>query len=185
MGVRLLSAASLLVIMLASPAMVVAQSAPPASPAPSVSVDPNLPGASPHWTITLFAQYCGGYRTGDGVYVRPEAPLAVPLSLPAGSVLFAGEPASVTQVGTALRIAPAPGLAQSMICMPGDRPLSLELLPQAGFALPSSSGTFALDLWTGAQPTPVTVAFDVLSQDTATPDADTDTPPSDDNASQP
>ena len=181
MRVRLLTAASLLVIGLASPVIVMAQSA-----APSVSVDPALPGASPHWTITVFAEYCGGYRIGDGVYVSPEAPLAVPTSLPSASVLFAGGPASVTQVGTALRIASAPGLAQSMICVAGDQPLSIELLPEAGFALPSTAGSFVLRLWTGAQPTPVTVAFDVPSQDLATSDAASpqsdDTPPHD-NAS--
>jgi len=166
-------AAGIVVIGLVSPMSVMAQPAAPPFAVPSVSVDPALPGASPHWTITLFAQYCGGYRIGDGVYVSPEAPLALPATLPDGSVLFAGGPASVTQVGTALRVAPAPGLAQSMVCTPGDQPLAIELLPQAGFGLPNTPGTYAVDLWTGAQPTPVTVAFDVPSQDPTTPDSDT------------
>lgn len=138
---------------------------------PTLSVDPDQPGATPHWTIGLAAPYCGGFRIGDGVYVRPEAPLTLPPSLPDGSVLFEGHPASISQVGDALRIGPAPDTVWSMICQPGQRPFRVELLPAAGLALPADAGSYALDVWTGANPTPATVSIDVPA-----PDAPADLP---------
>jgi hypothetical protein len=133
-------------------------------------VDPAQLGATPHWTITIGTPYCGGYRIGDGVYVSAEAPLALPSALPDGSVLFAGQPATVTQVhGTTLRVGPTPGLAQRMICMAGERPLTIELLPEAGFALPGDAGDYALDVWTGANPTLLNFVFSVPAVDQQQP----------------
>jgi hypothetical protein len=132
---------------------------------PSVSVDPLQPAATPHWTISIGAEYCGGYKIGDGVYISPEAPLVLPSAIPDGSALFAGQPGSVDWVNGTLRIGPAPGLVQSMICMAGPRPLNVELLSTAGFALPADPGDYALDVWTGADPTPLNLAFTVPAAD--------------------
>jgi hypothetical protein len=132
---------------------------------PSLGIDPDQLGATPHWTITIGAQYCGGFRIGDGVYVSPEAPLALPSTLPDGSVLFDGQPASVDWVNGALRVGPGQGLARSMICMAGDRPLSVELLPQAAFGLPADPGDYAVDVWTGANPTPLNLVFTAPAAD--------------------
>jgi hypothetical protein len=131
------------------------------SVAPSVSVDAGQPSATPHWTINLSAPYCGGYRIGDGVYLSPEAPLAFPDALPDGSVLFAGNPASVDLENGVLRVSLGPRILQSMICIQGDRPFSVELLPSAGFTLPDIPGDYAIDVWTGASPTPVTATVTV------------------------
>src|SRR5690348_12786357 len=90
-----------------------AQPAAPQPVTPSVTVDPDQPGATPHWTITLGAGYCGGYQVGDGVYLSPQAPLSLPATMPDGSALFAGQPAAVDWVNGALRIAPGAGLVQS------------------------------------------------------------------------
>lgn len=83
----------------------------PATVTPSLAVDPDTAGATPHWSITIGAAYCGGYRVGDGVYVSPEPPLALPVSVADGSTLFAGQPATaiVDPVTGALRIGPGPG----------------------------------------------------------------------------
>jgi hypothetical protein len=139
----------------------VPQPGPNTPQAPSVQVDPGQPGTTPHWTITLFEPYCGGYKIGDGVYLSPESPLALPQNLPDGSVLFAGQPASATLVGNAVRVAPAPGVVGSMICMQGNRSLTINFLPQAGLTLPDAGGTYALDYWTGADPTLDTVSFEI------------------------
>ena len=172
---RLIGALATLVIALCAGPSALAQPAPPEPlppPAltPSIEVDPNQLGATPHWTITIGATYCGGYRIGDGVYVSPEAPLALPSSMPDGSVLFAGQPAAVSHVdGATLRVGPAPGQAQSMLCMPGDRPLTVELLPEAGFTLPTDAGDYAVDVWTGADPTPQNFTFSVPAADQPSP----------------
>jgi hypothetical protein len=128
---------------------------------PSVVVDPDQTSATADWSITIPAQYCGGYRIGDGVYISPEAPITLPSPVPDGSVMFAGQPAEVDEINGAWRVSLAPGIAQSMICMPDDRPLTIELTPQAGVTLPDSPGTYAVDVWTGANPTPMTLQFDV------------------------
>lgn len=137
------------------------QPAPNPTVFPSISADPDQPGATPHWTITIGAEYCGGYRVGDGVYLRPEPPLALPASLTDASVLFAGQPSSTDRTNGVLRVAPAPGLVQSMICLQGQRPLQIELLPEAGFALPDAPGDYALDVWTGADATPISLVLTV------------------------
>lgn len=122
---------------------------------PSLTVDPDAPGATPHWTITLGSTYCGGYRVGDGVYVSPEPPLALPASVTDGSTLFAGQPAtaSIDPVTGALRIGPGPGLVQSMVCLAGQRALKVELLPDAGLGLPADPGDYVVDVWTGSDST--------------------------------
>jgi hypothetical protein len=150
-------ALGLLSLMFASPAL--------AQSLPALSVDPLQPGATPHWTISIAARYCGGYKIGDGVYVSPEPPLALPSSIPDGSALFAGQPGAVDWVNGTLRIGPASGLMQSMICMAGPRQLDIELLETAGFTLPSDPGDYALDVWTGADPTPMNLTFTVPSAD--------------------
>ena len=128
----------------------------------SLAVDPPVAGQSPHWTLELSAPYCGGYRIGDGVYVRPEAPLALPAAVPDGSVLFQGQPASVSLTPEALRIGPAPDMVFSQVCLQSDAQFIVELLPNAGLALPPEPGTYAVDLWTGADPSQVvTLSFDV------------------------
>ena len=73
--------------------------------APSLTFDPMSPQATNvHWTITLSAPYCGGFRIGDGVYVQPEPPLALPADVPADAVLFNGQAADVVlQDGITLR----------------------------------------------------------------------------------
>lgn len=122
----------------------------------------------PHWTISFSAPYCGGYRVGDGVYLSPEPPLALPDPVPDGSVLFAGSAGALTPINGGLRVAPAPGTLWSMICIQGDRPLTVELLPDAGFGLPDQPGDYVLDLWTGERPTPVAIAFSVPAEEPAT-----------------
>src|SRR5262249_25739962 len=89
---RIVGAVATLVVALCSGPTALAQPAPPAPLPPqtvtaSLGVDPNQPGTTPHWTITIGAPYCGGYRIGDGVYVSAEAPLAMPSTPPDGSVL--------------------------------------------------------------------------------------------------
>jgi hypothetical protein len=85
-------------------------------------------------------------------------------------VLYSGQPASVDWVNGALRIAPGADLVQSMICIAGERALKLELLPQAGFGLPSDPGDYVLDVWTGADATPQSLVVSVPApDDTADP----------------
>jgi hypothetical protein len=128
----------------------------------SLAVDPPVAGQTPHWTLELSAPYCGGYRIGDGVYIRPEPPLAVPQAVPDGSVLFQRQPASVTLTPDALRIGPAPDTVFSQVCLPGESQFTVDVLPEAGLALPAEPGTYAVDLWTGAEPTQVvTLSFEV------------------------
>ena len=153
------------------PGLVLAQSGPApvqATPVPvvaSLSVDPDQAGASPQWSVTIPAQYCGGWRVGDGVYLSPEAPLALPDSVSDASVQFSGSAATATMVDGALRIALAPGQAQSMICMTGDRGLTVTVLSSAGFALPSAGGDYTLDVWTGADATPTSLTVSVPASD--------------------
>jgi hypothetical protein len=145
----------------------------------SLSVDPPTAGQTPHWTLELSAPYCGGYRIGDGVYVRPEPPLALPNVVPDGSVLFQGQPGSVTLTPEALRIGPAPDMVFSQVCLQGDAQFIVELLPGAGLALPADPGTYAVDLWTGADPIQVvTLSFDVPPGDSpGQADSPTGAPP--------
>jgi hypothetical protein len=128
----------------------------------SLVVEPAVPGQSVHWTLELSAPYCGGFRIGDGVYLHPEPPLSLPDQVPDGSVLFQGQPASVTFISDSMRIGPAPGTLFSQVCVQGERQFTVELLPDAGLALPGEPGTYAVDLWTGADPSQVvTLTFDV------------------------
>jgi len=167
----LIVAAGLLTVALGGPGRALAQGPPQPQPGapttvqPSISVDPDQPGATPHWQFTLAPTYCGGYRIGDGVYVSPEAPLALPSTVSSDAVLFAGQPASVDTATGALRVNPAPGLAQSMVCMTGPRALVVDVLPEAGLSLPNDPGQYAVDVWTGADPTPITLSFQVASPD--------------------
>jgi hypothetical protein len=127
-----------------------------------LAVDPPVAGLTPHWILELSAPYCGGYRIGDGVYIRPEPPLALPDAVPDGSVLFQGQPASVTLTRDALQIGPAPDTVFSQVCTQGESQFTVEVLPEAGLALPAEPGTYAVDLWTGADPSQVvTLSFDV------------------------
>jgi hypothetical protein len=143
-------------------AMLVAQTA----PVWSVTFDPATAGASGvHWTVTLAAPYCGGYKVGDGVHIAPEAPLALPTSVPAEDVAFAGTLAevSVDEAG-ALVVNQSPRVARSQICMDGDRPLTVELLPGLGLTNPDA-GTYVVDVWTGASPTPVQLPVEIAAAD--------------------
>jgi hypothetical protein len=126
-----------------------------AAPTWSISVDPDTAQASNvHWTLSLSAHYCGGFDIGDGVYLQPEAPLALPDPVPPEDVLFAGNAADVSLQNGVLRVAPSPTIAHSMICMQGDRPFTVELLPALGLSNPDA-GTYVVDVWTGSNPTPV------------------------------
>jgi len=127
-----------------------------------MSVDPATAQASNvHWTVQLAARYCGGYQIGDGVYLQPEAPLALPDQVPAEDVLFASNAADVSLQSGVLRVAPSPDLARSMICTQGDRPFSVELLPALGLSNPDP-GTYTVDVWTAANPTPQPLSFTVV-----------------------
>jgi hypothetical protein len=138
-------------------ALLVAQSAAP----PSLTFDPAVAGApNVHWTITLSAPYCGGYGIGDGVYLQPEAPLTLPTTVPSDSVLFDGQPAAVSVQDGVLRVAPSPTLVQSQICLPGDRPFAVELLPSLGLSNPDA-GEYTVDTWIGSGGTPLKLTVDV------------------------
>jgi hypothetical protein len=127
-----------------------------------LAVDPPVAGQTPHWTLELSAPYCGGFGIGDGVYVHPQPPLALPEEVPEGSVLFQGQPASVTLTPEALRIGPGPDMLFSQVCLPGERQFTVELLPEAGLALPADPGTYTVELWTGADPAQVVpLSFEV------------------------
>jgi hypothetical protein len=152
-GVRWLLVLTLAFVGLAQPAS--------AQSSAALVVEQSAPGAVPHWTLTLATPYCGGYRIGDGVYLRPQPPLSLPTDLPDGSVLFEGQPATVSQVEDALRIGPAPDVVWSQVCLNTDRPLQIELLPEAGLSLPADPGSYAIDVWTGANATPITITFEV------------------------
>jgi len=165
--VRAWFGAILLVLATAGVASAQSQPAPAAPVTPGVSVNPDQPGAAADWTFNLSAPYCGGFQIGSGVYLSPEAPLAFPDTFSDGSVLFAGNPASFDIQEGVLRVSLGPGIAQSMICMQGDRPLSIELLPSAGFTVPDVPGDYAIDVWTGARSTPVAAAFTVPTADDA------------------
>ncbi len=148
-------------------ALLLAQPAPPAS----ITLDPSSPLATDvHWTVTLSAPYCGGFRIGDGVYLQPEAPLALPTDVPSGAVLFDGQPADVALQGDVLRVAPSLALAQPQFCQAGSRPFTIELLGALGLTNPGA-GDYAVDVWLGSGGAtlklPVTIddttASDVLS----------------------
>ena len=136
----------------------------PADPSWSVSIDPSTGQASGvHWTLQLAAPYCGGYRLGDGVHIQARAPLAFPDSVPSDGVVLAGQPARAVLDGGVLVVTPAPGLAQSMICMPGEQPLTVELLPSVGMANPDA-GSYMVDVWLGSNSTPVELPVAVDAQ---------------------
>jgi hypothetical protein len=125
--------------------------------APSIALDPTSAQATGvHWTITLSAPYCGGFRIGDGVYVQPEPPLALPADVPAEAVLFNGQPADVSLQAGVLRVAPSHTLAQSMICQTGDRQFTVELLGALGLTNPDA-GDYAVDVRLGSGGTPQTL----------------------------
>jgi len=128
---------------------------PATSSAWSAAIDPDQPNAtSVHWTITLSATYCGGYAIGDGLFIQPEAPLSLPDPVPPEAVLFAGQAADVSLQNGILRVAPSPLLAQSMVCMQGDRPFTIELLPSLGMTNPDA-GTYTVDVWKSSTGGPV------------------------------
>src|SRR5579859_4195391 len=127
-------------------ALLMAQPAPPAS----ISLDSTSPLAtSVHWTVTLSAPCCGGFRIGDGVYLQPEAPLALPADVPPAAVLFDGQPADVALQGDVLRVSPSPTLAQSQLCQAGSRPFTIELLGSLGLTNPGA-GDYAVNVWLGS-----------------------------------
>jgi hypothetical protein len=134
-----------------------------------VAVDPTTAHATNvHWTFSLSAGYCGGYQIGNGVFIQPEAPLSLPDPVPPDAVLFAGQPADVSMQSGVLRVAPAPGLVRSQICLQGQRPFTIELLPSLGLSNPDS-GAYLVDVWTGSDPTvqqlPLTVDDPSASDD--------------------
>jgi hypothetical protein len=136
----------------------------PADTSWSVSIDPSTGQASGvHWTVQLAAPYCGGYRLGDGVHIQPQAPLAFPDTVPSDGVVLAGQPAQAALDGGVLVVSPAPGLAQSMICMPGEQPLTVELVPSLGMANPDP-GNYVVDVWLGSSGAAVQLPVTVDTQ---------------------
>jgi hypothetical protein len=135
-----------------------------ADPSWFVSIDPSTAqAASVHWTIQLTAPYCGGYRLGDGVHIQPQAPLAFPDTLASDGVVLGGQPAQATLSDGVLVVSPAPGLAQSMICMPGEQPLTVELVPSLGMANPDP-GNYVVDVWLGSSGAAVQLPVTVDTQ---------------------
>jgi hypothetical protein len=141
---------------------------------PSIAFDPTSAQATGvHWTITLSAPYCGGFRIGDGVYVQPEPPLALPADVPAAAVRFNGQPADVSLTDGVLRVAPSHTLAQSMLCQAGDRQFTVELLDSLGLTNPDA-GDYAVDVWFGPgsdetpQQLPITIDAPVAPSTPAT-----------------
>ena len=123
----------------------------------SATFDPSTPDATNvQWTLTLSAMYCGGYAIGDGVYISPEAPLALPSTVSPDGVLFAGGAAVSSLNAGVLQVAPAPDLARSMICSQGPRTFTIELLPSLGLTNPDA-GTYAVDVRIGSASPPVTL----------------------------
>jgi hypothetical protein len=128
--------------------------------APSIALDPTSAQATGvHWTITLSAPYCGGFRIGDGVYLQPGPPLALPADVPAEAVLSNGQPADVSLQAGVLRVAPSHTLAQSMICQTGERQFTVELLGALGLTNPDA-GDYAVDVRLGSGGTPQTLPSD-------------------------
>jgi hypothetical protein len=135
-----------------------------ADPSWFVSVDPSTAQASGvHWTVQLAAPYCGSYRLGDGVHIQPQAPLAFPETVPSDGVLLGGQPAQAALSDGVLVVSPAPGLARSLICMPGEQPLTVELLPSLGMANPDA-GSYVVDVWLGSSSTAVQLPVTVDAQ---------------------
>jgi hypothetical protein len=134
---------------------------------PTITFDPVSPHASGvHWIVTLSAPYCGGVRIGDGVYIKPEAPLSLPGTVAADAVLFDSKPADVALQSGVLRVRPSPTLAQSMICLPGDQLFTVELLSSLGLANPGA-GDYAVDVWIGSGSTPARLPITIAAPGTA------------------
>jgi hypothetical protein len=53
----------------------------------------------------------------------------------------------------------------AQVCQTGERPLSVELLPDAGLALPAEPGSYAVDVWTGARPDVTVLPIEVPAPD--------------------
>jgi hypothetical protein len=98
-----------------------------------LAVDPPVAGQTPHWTLELSAPYCGGYRIGDGGYIRPEPPMALPQAVPDGSVLFQRQPASATLTREALRIAAERGVRSVGLTSRPEREAANRLYRRVGF----------------------------------------------------
>jgi hypothetical protein len=135
---------------------------------PSLTFNPASPHATDvHWIVTLSAAYCGGVRIGDGVYIKPEPPLALPATVSPDTVLFDGRPAEVVLQAGVLRVTPSRTLAQSMLCLPRDQPFTVELVGSLGLANPDA-GDYAVDVWIGSgsrpQRLPVTIAVPAAAQ---------------------
>jgi sugar lactone lactonase YvrE len=122
---------------------------------PSLTFDPTAAhSTNVHWSFTLSAPFCGGFRIGDGVYIKPEAPLALPATVPSDAVLFDAQPAAVTLQDGVLRVLPSRTLAQPMLCTTEARPFTVELLSSLGLANPDP-GEYAVDVWFGSGNTPL------------------------------
>jgi hypothetical protein len=118
----------------------------------SAMVDPSTANASGvHWTLLLSAHYCGGYNLGDGVHIEPEAPIALPVPVPSDSVLLDGLAAVPSADNGVLSVLPAPDRLWSQVCLQGERPLTIDLLPDMGMTNPSA-GTYAVDVWIDSGP---------------------------------
>jgi len=112
--------------------------------------------------LALSARYCGGYDIADGVFIQPEAPLALPDPVPSDAVLFAGMPADVSIQNGVLRVAPSPDLLWSQVCIQGDRPFTVQLLPALGLTNPDS-GTYVVDVWIGSGSAPVSLPVTIAN----------------------
>jgi hypothetical protein len=122
----------------------------PAPAAWSVALDPPAAhAAGVRWTISLSANYCGGYDIGDGVFIQPEAPFAFPDPVAADGVLFEGGAADVHLENGVLRVVPSSDRLWSQVCIQGERPLTVELQPSVGLTNPDA-GTYDVGVWIGA-----------------------------------
>jgi hypothetical protein len=118
----------------------------------AIDVDPaTAQTGGVHWTLSLSARYCGGYALGDGVFIQPETPLTLPDPVPADAVLFAGGAADASVQNGVLRVVPSDDRLWSQVCIDGDRPFTVELLPSLGLTNPDP-GTYTVDTWIGAGP---------------------------------
>lgn len=142
--------------------------------APSIRLDPTTAGAQDvAWTITLHAQYCGGYRIGAYVEIAPQWNGALPAAISADNVTFAGGEAAVTQVGDALRISPAPGRVWAQYCTEGMVAFDITIAAPAGMSNPATAGAYQVDVSTESAPTAIPVNVSITQGTSTNPNPGT------------
>lgn len=123
----------------------------------SVMLSPNTVATSGvRWTVRLVIPYCGGYKVGKYVLLRFKRPFVLPPRVPSAAVSFADGPAEVVKNDDSLEVAPAAGRMWSMLCG-ATLPLDIVVSARAGLRNPAKPGTYAIEISTDADPTPVAV----------------------------